>query len=94
MNAGLKAWLPSSRWSVIAAPYLWLIVFFAIPFLIVLKISFARMAIAMPPYTSILEYIDNALTLRLNLSNYLTLVTDSRYGLAYLSSIKIAATSP
>ena len=93
MNAGLKAWLPSSRWSVIAVPYLWLIVFFAIPFLIVLKISFARMAIAMPPYTSILEYIDNALTLRLNLGNYLTLVTDSRYGLAYLSSIKIAAIS-
>ncbi len=93
MNAFSRFRRPPSRWAVVAVPYLWLALFFAIPFLIVLKISFARMAIAMPPYTSIVEYIDNALTLRLNLSNYLALVTDSQYGVAYLSSIKIAAIS-
>jgi putrescine transport system permease protein len=91
--AALKRWLPPSRSAVIAAPYLWLLLFFAIPFLIVLKISFARAAIAMPPYTALLEYIDNALTLRLNLSNYLALTQDSQYALAYLSSLKIAAVS-
>jgi len=91
--APLKRWLPGARWAVIAPPYLWLIVFFAIPFLIVLKISFSRLAIAMPPYTPILEYVDNAFHLKLNLGNYLNLLTDSQYIAAYLSSIKIAAIS-
>ncbi|MEE7547061.1 ABC transporter permease subunit [Xanthomonas sp. Kuri4-1] len=89
----LKRWLPGARWAVIAPPYLWLLVFFAIPFLIVLKISFARLAIAMPPYTPILAYVDEAFTVRLNLGNYLALVTDSQYVAAYLSSIRIAAIS-
>ena len=94
MNAkALKRWLPSGRWAVIAVPFLWLLFFFAIPFLIVLKISFSRLAIAMPPYTPILEYVENALTLRLNLGNYAALFGDSQYVLAYLSSIKIAAVS-
>lgn len=88
-----RRWLPPPRSAVIAVPYLWLLLFFAIPFLIVLKISFARAAIAMPPYTALLEYVDSALTLRLNLSNYLGLARDSQYGLAYLSSLKIAAVS-
>ncbi|KRG69791.1 spermidine/putrescine ABC transporter permease [Pseudoxanthomonas dokdonensis] len=85
--------MPGPRWSLISVPYLWLLVFFAIPFLIVLKISFAKLAIAMPPYTPILEYVDEALTLKLNLGNYASLFMDSQYGLAYLSSIKIAGIS-
>lgn len=88
-----KRWLPSGRWLVIAVPFLWLVLFFAIPFLIVLKISFSHLAIAMPPYTPILEYVDNALHLRLNLGNYTALFSDAQYGLAYLSSIRIAAVS-
>ena len=39
------------RWFVVAVPYLWLLVLFLIPFLIVLKISFAEQDIAIPPYT-------------------------------------------
>ncbi len=93
MNALLKRIFPHPRWAVISVPYLWLLVFFAIPFLIVLKISFSRLAIAMPPYTPVLEYVDNALSLKLNLSNYIGLFTDSQYVQAYLSSIKIAAIS-
>jgi putrescine transport system permease protein len=93
MNAMLKKLLPHPRWAVISVPYLWLLIFFAIPFLIVLKISFSRLAIAMPPYTPVMEYIDNAVTMRLNLSNYVALFTDSQYVQAYLSSIQIAAVS-
>ena len=89
----LKLKVPGTRWGVIMPPYLWLLVFFAIPFLIVLKISFARRATAMPPYTPILEYIDNTFRLNLNLGNYLSLLGDSQYVMAYLSSIKIAAIS-
>ena len=90
---GWRRWLPGTRAGVIGVPYLWLLLFFAIPFLIVLKISFAKMAVAMPPYTSIVEYVDNAFTVNLNLGNYTALFSDSQYVVAYLSSIKIAAVS-
>ncbi len=89
----LRKLLPHPRWAVISVPYMWLLLFFAIPFLIVLKISFSTLAIAMPPYTPVLELIDNAVTLKLNLTNYLALITDSQYVQAYASSIKIAAIS-
>jgi putrescine transport system permease protein len=45
---------------VIAVPYLWLLVFFLVPFLIVFKISLSDLAIAMPPYTPALEGIGEA----------------------------------
>jgi putrescine transport system permease protein len=89
----LKKLAPHPRWGLIGVPYVWLLLFFAIPFLIVLKISFARLAIQMPPYTPIMEYVNNAVTMKLNLSNYVALFTDSQYVRAYLSSVKIAAIS-
>lgn len=75
---------------VIGVPYVWLLLFFLIPFAIVIKISFAIAAIAIPPYTSIVEYIDEMLTINLNLGNYLYLAKDSLYLAAYLTSIKMA----
>jgi len=91
MNAtGWKRWLPGTRSGVIAAPYLWLLLFFAVPFVIILMISFARTQVGSPPYTWLLEYVDGAFSLKLNLGNYAALVKDSQYVLAYLSSIKIA----
>lgn len=92
-KTGWRRWLPGIRAGVIGVPYLWLLLFFAIPFLIVLKISFAKMAVAMPPYTSIVAYVDSAFTINLNLGNYTQLFTDSQYVVAYLSSIKIALIS-
>ena len=89
----MKKFLPGSRWGVISVPYVWLLLFFAIPFLIVLKISFAKLAIAQPPYTPILEYVKDEVLLKLNLTNYKVLFSDSQYLLAYASSLKIAAIS-
>ncbi|MFZ2754296.1 MAG: ABC transporter permease subunit [Lysobacteraceae bacterium] len=89
----LKKYLPGPRWGVIAVPYFWLLLFFAIPFLIVLKISFAKLAIAQPPYTPILEFVQSEVLLKLNLTNYTVLFSDSQYLLAYASSLKIAAVS-
>ena len=43
------------RWFVIAVPYTWLLVLFLIPFLIVIKISFAEQDIAIPPYTPLVS---------------------------------------
>jgi len=93
VSTPLRRLLPRARWALVGVPYLWLLVFFAIPFLIVLKISFSRLAIAIPPYTPVLEYVDNALSLKLNLGNYIGLFTDSQYLQAYLSSIEIAGIS-
>ncbi|TBV74183.1 ABC transporter permease subunit [Pseudoxanthomonas winnipegensis] len=88
----LRQRTPGPRWGVIGLPYLWLLVFFAVPFLIVLKISFARLAIAMPPYTPILDMDGAQVALRLDLSNYLQLgALQNGYIAAYLSSLKIAA---
>ena len=89
-----RNWLPGSRWAVISVPYLWMLLFFAVPFLIVLRISFSmRDQTRSPPYTPVVEYVQNAVTLKLNLSHYLTLVTDSLYVQAYASSLWIALVS-
>jgi putrescine transport system permease protein len=88
----LRKFIPGPRWGVVAIPYLWMLVFFAIPFLIVLKISFARLAIAMPPYTPILEVDGSEVALKLNLSNFLQLgALQNGYLAAYWSSLEIAA---
>jgi putrescine transport system permease protein len=79
---------------VVAVPYLWLLLFFLVPFAIVLKISFADIALALPPYTPLLEWAQETyLTIRLNIGNYLFLAEDPLYAVAYLSSIRIAAIS-
>ena len=78
---------------VIALPYLWLILLFLLPFLIVFKISLAEMARAIPPYTELLSWADGQLTLTLNLGNFLQLTDDPLYFEAYLQSLQVAAIS-
>ena len=72
---------------VIALPYLWLILLFMLPFLIVFKISLAEMARAIPPYTELMEWADGQLTLTLNFANFLQLTDDPLYFEAYLGVI-------
>ncbi len=81
------------RWAVVLPPYFWLLLFFAVPFLIVLKISFAESLIAMPPFSELLAFDGETLSLKLKLSNYLFLFEDDLYISAYFNSIKIAAGS-
>ncbi|MFO1127853.1 MAG: ABC transporter permease subunit [Rhodospirillales bacterium] len=81
---------------VIAVPYVWLAVFFLVPFLIVLKLSFAETQLAQPPYTPLFSFDSDGfggefLTIRLNLSNFLTLVRDDLFFHAYFNSFRIAA---
>ncbi|MEP5766207.1 MAG: ABC transporter permease subunit [Halieaceae bacterium] len=76
--------------SVLGIPYLWLLVFFAAPFLIILRISFADPLIAQPPYTPL---FDAAGSLQLTLDNYRFLTEDDLYWVSYLKSIQIAAVS-
>lgn len=85
------------RAALIGLPYLWLLVFFLVPFAIVFKLAFSESAIAQPPYLPIAEWIEEAgyhyLQLRLNLTNFLLIVEDNLYIRAYLNSIWIAAVS-
>jgi putrescine transport system permease protein len=79
---------------VILVPYLWLLVFFLIPFFIVFKISLSQTAIAMPPYTPVMGLGDFWSKLgELNFENYVWLADDPLYRNAYLSSLWIAAVS-
>ena len=76
----------TGRMLVIAVPMLWLFVFFLVPFIVVLKISFAEPLIARPPYTPL--FVDG--NIQVTLGNYAYLWEDSLYINAYWSSIKIA----
>ena len=89
--SALKRLLPGGRHAVIGVPFVWLLLFFLLPFAIVLKISFAEVDVAIPPYTEIVSWADNHLSVLLNLSNYAILGEDELYVDAYLGSLKIAA---
>ncbi len=88
-SADLKAWRPGKS-LVIAVPYIWLLLFFLAPFAIVFKISFAESQMAQPPFTNLVEWADDMLTLSLNMFNYKDLVEYDLYLKGYLTSIKIA----
>ncbi|WP_343713425.1 ABC transporter permease subunit [Inquilinus sp.] len=79
---------------VIALPYVWLFLFFLIPFVIVLKIAFADKVIGQPPYTPLWDWIDDThVGITLSLGNFQFLLDDPLYVSAYFSSLKIAAIS-
>jgi putrescine transport system permease protein len=81
---------PGGRQLVIGVPFLWLFMFFMLPFFIVLKISFAEADVAIPPYTEIYSYVEQKVQLLLNLGNYVMLSEDQLYIAAYLGSLKMA----
>jgi putrescine transport system permease protein len=80
---------------VIAVPYLWLLLFFMIPFLIVLKISFAEFSpLGRPPYEPIMRWMeDGALQVKLLFGSYSYLFHEPLYVSGWLYSMKVAAIS-
>lgn len=82
-------WL-SGRGLVSSIPYLWLLLFFLLPFAIVLKISLAEPIIAQPPFTPLFGPDGS---LQATIDNFLFLLEDSLYIVAYLNSLKIAGIS-
>ncbi|WP_395670077.1 ABC transporter permease subunit [Rhodoferax sp.] len=94
MRQSISRWpsmlMPSGRTWAIALPFAFLLVFFMLPFLLVLKISFAQSAMEVPPYTALLQYQDQQLNILLSLESYITIFTDDIYFSAYVSSVKVA----
>lgn len=87
----LRAWLPSGRTIVIAVPFVFLLVFFMVPFAAVLRISFSDVKMSVPPYTDVLEFKDGVLRIVLDFAHYVDVVSNPLYIGAYLDSIKVAA---
>lgn len=89
---GLRARLSqlfSGRHAVIALPYSWLLLFFALPFLIVMKISVSEMETV--HFKDLITYADGVWRLAIKTSNYVFITEDDLYIKAYLASLKYAA---
>ena len=82
------------RTVVIAAPYVWLLLFFLAPFAIVFKISFADPLVAQPPFSPFFDWsAETGSRILATLDNYSFLLEDKLYWISYLKSIKIALIS-
>lgn len=90
INQRIQRLIPSGRQMVIGVPFIWLCLFFALPFFIVMKISFSEAALAIPPYTDIYTFAEQKFQLLLNIGNYALLTNDELYLSAYLGSLKVA----
>jgi putrescine transport system permease protein len=80
------------------APYLWMALFFLVPFGFVLKISLSQTAIAQPPYTPVFDVSAGwaaieAFFAGLSWDNFRLLFSDDLYVLSYLRSLVVAAVS-
>jgi len=75
----------------IGVPFLWLAVFFLLPFLIVVKISLAESTIGIPPYTPLVAHQVSGLELHATLANFGLIAKDDLYLRAYLGSLGNAA---
>src|ERR1700716_99521 len=76
-------------------PYLWMVLFFLVPFGFVLKISLSQTAIAQPPYLPLFELTQGWAAIKaafamLSLDNFRLLITDDLYILSFLRSLLVA----
>jgi putrescine transport system permease protein len=80
------------------APYCWMVLFFLVPFVFVLKISLSQTAIAQPPYTPVFDLREGweatkAAFAALSFDNFRLLASDDLYVLSYLRSLAVAGIS-
>jgi putrescine transport system permease protein len=80
------------------APYIWMVLFFLVPFGFVLKISLSQTAIAQPPYLPVFDLTEGVAAIKaafaaLSLDNFKLLLTDDLYVLSYLRSLVVATVS-
>ncbi len=82
-------------YALIFLPYVWMIIFFLLPFLIIFKISLSVTEIAIPPYSPLVTFEEGAMQIILHLENYTNIFTDpdGTYIRSYLKSLQVAAFS-
>ena len=80
----------SWRWA-LSIPYVWILLFFFIPFFIIAKVSFSETIAGAPPYGPLVSWVEgHYLQITLSLEPYLYIFHDPLYATAYLSSLKVA----
>jgi len=80
------------------APYLWMALFFLVPFGFVLKIALSQTAIAQPPYLPVFDLAGGWAAFKaalgtLSFDNFKLLASDDLYILSYVRSLVVAITS-
>jgi len=85
---GIGRW---GRLALIILPFAWLGLFFLFPLLIVAKISLARNAIGIPPYSPLFFDDGSGLKIQATLANFALLASDDLYLRAYLGALGNAA---
>src|SRR3954470_22201789 len=80
------------------APYVWMALFFLVPFGFVAKISLSQTVIAQPPYTPVFSLVGGLSSLgeafaALSLDNFRLLLSDDLYLSSYLRSVVVALLS-
>lgn len=90
--AAAPRWLrwPTGRQVAIAVPFAFLLLFFMLPFAIVMKISVASPRLGVPPYADLLARVNDKLTLALDFQHYAAVLGDDFYLQAYLHSVEVA----
>ena len=83
----------TGRTAVVAGPFFWLLLFFLVPFLLVVKISFADQQLGIPPYTELTSYAEGVWHIALDFSHYAFLLQDTLYFATYVNSVVVAAIS-
>jgi putrescine transport system permease protein len=78
------------------APYVWMVLFFLVPFGFVAKISLSQTAVAQPPYMPVFDLAAGWAALQdafaaLSLDNFRLLLSDNLYLSSYLRSVIVAA---
>ncbi|AOJ74213.1 spermidine/putrescine ABC transporter permease [Burkholderia ubonensis] len=91
LNWPVRRFNLTGRTAVVAGPFTWLVLFFLVPFVLVVKISFAELQLGIPPYSELATYADGVVHIALNLSHYAFLLTDSLYFATYVNSVLVAA---
>jgi putrescine transport system permease protein len=92
-----RVFLRHGRKFVLTLPWFWLLLFFAVPFFILLRISVTDMGEGLNPFAPLVTSENGELSLHLKLSNYASLLHDSDNGWlqtlyteSYLLSLKYA----
>jgi putrescine transport system permease protein len=97
----MKQKFSPGRRFVIGVPYLWLLVFFVLPFLILLRISVTDLGTGTDPFAPLIDTSGEAWRVVLQLQNYLSIFSDGSSGMvtggstiyidAFQTSVKYAA---
>jgi len=89
VDRGFRRWLDRKAWrdAIITVPFLWLLLFFLLPFLIIFAISLGEATIAQPPVEFSAEWP------YVSLDNYRLIASDSLYFGGYLNSLIYATIS-